>query len=324
MILADKIIELRKKCGYSQEELANLVNVSRQAISKWETAQSVPDLDKIIALSKIFSVSTDYLLKDDLEEATKIETDFEKTDLKKVSLSMANEYLTNKFHTSKWIALGSSLCIVSPITLIILTVLAEMSKISEVLAISIGLSVLVILVSIAISLFIISGSKVKEFEFLNTEEFETEYGVTGFVKSKKQDLKDTYYRFTIFGIIICVLSSIPLFISLAFESNLNIVIGTCSTIFIVAIGVFLIVNVGCKMGAIQRLLQEGDYDKKRKKNISLYSAVSGPYWLITTAIYLGWGFITENWDKNWIVWVVAPVLYCALYSVMGLFTKNKK
>ena len=64
MILADKIIKLRKKMGWSQEELAERMNVSRQAVSKWEGAQSTPDLDRILQLSSLFGVSTDYLLKD--------------------------------------------------------------------------------------------------------------------------------------------------------------------------------------------------------------------------------------------------------------------
>ena len=68
MIFADKLIALRKKAGWSQEELAQQLNVSRQSVSKWEGAQSVPDLDKIVQLSRIFGVSTDYLLKDELEE----------------------------------------------------------------------------------------------------------------------------------------------------------------------------------------------------------------------------------------------------------------
>lgn len=66
MIFADKLIALRKKEGWSQEELAQQLNVSRQSVSKWEGAQSVPDLDKIVQLSRIFGVSTDYLLKDEL------------------------------------------------------------------------------------------------------------------------------------------------------------------------------------------------------------------------------------------------------------------
>ena len=61
MILADKITDLRKKNGWSQEELANRLGVSRQAVSKWESAGAIPDLDKIIKMSDLFSVSTDYL-----------------------------------------------------------------------------------------------------------------------------------------------------------------------------------------------------------------------------------------------------------------------
>ena len=67
MILADKIIDLRKKAGMSQEELAEKLGVSRQSISKWEGAQSTPDLNRILQLSEIFNVSTDYLLKDTVE-----------------------------------------------------------------------------------------------------------------------------------------------------------------------------------------------------------------------------------------------------------------
>ena len=68
MILADKIIDLRKKNGWSQEELAEKMEVSRQSISKWEGAQSVPDMGRIVRLSEVFGVSTDYLLKDELEK----------------------------------------------------------------------------------------------------------------------------------------------------------------------------------------------------------------------------------------------------------------
>lgn len=63
MNIAERIQKLRKEKGLSQEELADVVNVSRQAVSKWESEQSLPDVDKIIALSEYFGVSTDYMLK---------------------------------------------------------------------------------------------------------------------------------------------------------------------------------------------------------------------------------------------------------------------
>ena len=101
MILADKIIELRKKSGWSQEELADRLGVSRQSISKWEGAQSIPDLNRIIAMSQLFGVSTDYLLKDDASETAGEERlpqvfDESAEPLRPVSLEEANGFLRKK------------------------------------------------------------------------------------------------------------------------------------------------------------------------------------------------------------------------------------
>ena len=63
MNMADRIQYLRKSKGISQEELADKVGVSRQAVSKWESEQSTPDLEKIIIMSDFFGVTTDYILK---------------------------------------------------------------------------------------------------------------------------------------------------------------------------------------------------------------------------------------------------------------------
>ena len=124
MILADKIIELRKKNGWSQEELAEKVGVSRQSVSKWEGALSVPDLDKILLMSQIFGVSTDYLLKDEFGEPEYTETKnapaAEETPLRRVSMEEAASFLEAKKQTAPKIALAVFLCIVSPIVLILM------------------------------------------------------------------------------------------------------------------------------------------------------------------------------------------------------------
>ena len=75
MTFSDKLIALRRKAGWSQEELAERLNVSRQSVSKWESAQSMPDIDKIVQLSSLFSVTTDYLLKDEQAEPEYTEDD---------------------------------------------------------------------------------------------------------------------------------------------------------------------------------------------------------------------------------------------------------
>lgn len=63
MILSEKIIMLRKKYGWSQEELAERLDISRQSVSKWESGASIPDLERIVSMSQLFGVTTDYLLK---------------------------------------------------------------------------------------------------------------------------------------------------------------------------------------------------------------------------------------------------------------------
>lgn len=89
MNLADKILELRKKKGLSQEELAEVLNVSRQTISRWEVGTALPDAINLVQLSKVFEVSTDYLLNEEynndndlpsVKENVKLERD--KSDLK--------------------------------------------------------------------------------------------------------------------------------------------------------------------------------------------------------------------------------------------------
>ena len=68
MTLGEKIYKLRTEKGFSQEALGEKLGVSRQSVSKWETDQSVPELDKIVAISDLFVVSTDYLLKEEAED----------------------------------------------------------------------------------------------------------------------------------------------------------------------------------------------------------------------------------------------------------------
>ena len=71
-MLSEKLYKLRKNSGLSQEQLAEQLNVSRQAISKWESGIATPESEKLITISKYFGVSVDYLLKDDEEDKAKV------------------------------------------------------------------------------------------------------------------------------------------------------------------------------------------------------------------------------------------------------------
>ena len=94
-MIADKIIVLRKRCGWTQEELAEKVGVSRQSVSKWESAQTVPDLERILLLSQLFGVSTDFLLKDEIEAEEPLKSDEEPSTVRRVSMEEASAFLLN-------------------------------------------------------------------------------------------------------------------------------------------------------------------------------------------------------------------------------------
>ena len=129
MILSEKITEERKKNGWSQEELAEKLSVSRQAVSKWESAQSTPDLQKIIRMAELFQVSTDYLLRDEIEaESNQGSTEYgsaEERSVHMVSMEEANEILNWKRKLAPRMAGAVALCILSPVLLIFLLGLAD-------------------------------------------------------------------------------------------------------------------------------------------------------------------------------------------------------
>lgn len=330
MIFADKLIRLRKKSGWSQEELAEQMGVSRQSISKWEGAQSIPDLEKIIKLAKLFSVSTDYLLLDELgDEQTEAPAlpGEERPALRRVSMEEANAFLEIKAETAVWIAFGVFLCILSPICLLLLAGLSEMpgSGISGGLAAAIGLTVLLVMVAAAVAIFVYSGGKTSAFEYLDSQIFETEYGVSGMVKERREQYRERYMRNNIIGVCLCILAAIPLFSSAALEAdNPLLPVGLlCATLVTVAFGVKLLVRSGTVWGGFERLLEEGEYTREEKKKQPLISKISQVYWTLALAGYLAYSFITNGWDRSWIVWPVAAVLFPAVTALILLFAKKK-
>ena len=330
MILADKIIELRKKEGWSQEELAEKLSVTRQSVSKWEGAQSIPDLDKVVQMSRLFGVTTDYLLKDELEESQPAECDAAPP-LRRVTMAEASDYLALRRAAAPKMALATMLCVFSPIALIGLGGLSELSvsafRITEGAAGGIGLCVLIVLVAIAVALFISCGNKAKEYEFLEKEPFETEYGVTGMVKERQKAFKPAYDRMNLIGTMLCILSVLPLFAAAFSGRDFLAVMAVCVLLALVGIGTYFFVYGGTVNGAMEKLLEEGDYtrDEKSRKNIT--GPVSVIYWLVVTAIFMLYTFGPNGNGQprySWIIWAVAGVLYGAVMAVIRLIKQRNK
>lgn len=326
MILADKIIEQRKKCGLSQEELAEKLNVSRQAVSKWESAQSTPDLGRILELGRLFGVSTDYLLKDELELTEYVETKDDVPAARWVSMLEAGDFLEVKERTAGRIAVATFMCIISPVCLIMLGGASEagMLNISENAAGAIGLVVLFLIAAAAVAMFMSSGMKTEPYAYLETEAFESEYGVTGMVKERQKEYRSTYTQYNVLGTCICILSVIPLFIA-AFATENEFVLAAAISVMlvVVGIGVIFFITAGIRWESMQKLLQEGDYTRAGKKNSQVMGAVGTAYWLIIVASYLAYSFYTKNWHSSWIIWPVAGVFYGAVLAVYRAVANKK-
>lgn len=329
MILADKIISLRKKAGWSQEELAQQLGVTRQSVSKWEGAQSVPDMDKILQMSRLFGVSTDFLLKDEIEAEEKIGVG-EDSQLKRVTMKEAAEYIELRKAAAPKMAFATSLCVISPVALIFLAGLSELKNLvlSENLAAGIGLCILFLLVAVAVAIFLSCSSKSKEYRFLEEEPFETEYGVSGMVNEKKKDYSATYSRLVTVGTVACILSVLPMFLSIGFNaSDIFCVVGVCLLLVIAAVGVYLFVLGGVRQSSFNKLLEEEDYTRDKKSASKIKSAVTVCYWLIVTAIFLvftyGPGGSAQP-KSGWIIWAVAGVVYGGIAVLMNSIIKEKK
>lgn len=325
MILADKIIRLRKKNGWSQEELAERMNVSRQAVSKWEAAQTTPDLEKILMLSKLFGVSTDYLLKDELEQEEFTGDTLEPV-TRRLTMEEANTYLAHREWAAGRIALATLLCILSPICLFLLGAMSEVSDsgINENFLGFCGLTILLVLVAIAVAIYIYVGFKNSPYEFLDKEHFELAYGVSGMVREKQKAFKDTYMKGNIIGTCLCILAPIVLLLGI-FTINTLISAGfLCAMLLIIGIAVGIFVKVGVQWASMERLLQEGEFAPKSKNESKLAGTITTVYWLLATAVYLVWSFASSKWGITWILWPIAGILHAAVMAIVSLFEEKEE
>lgn len=368
-MITEKIVELRKERGWSQEQLAEQLGISRQSVSKWESGMAVPDLDRIIKMSDLFGVSVDYLVKDDTQsyansgaggmgagnempekEQFYAETNdvsgrrqfYAETDDvsggRVVSAQEAESYMDLVEQTSKKIAAGVTLCILSPVLLIFLCGLADNSYlgVTEGLATGAGVSVLLCIVTAAVSLFILNGLKLQKYEYLEKEKVVIDELTKAAVEKRKNGYEPRFQKGIAVGVIICIISVIPLVGSACLlpvgdtniENSSNGLLVICSVallLIMVSVGANILVRVSTVWGSYQKLLQEGDYTETMKADNEKIEAWAGIYWCIVTAIYLAISFTGAlNWGRSWIIWPVAGVIFGAICGIIRIVSAGKK
>ena len=158
-------------------------------------------------------MSTDYLLKDEIEkENTDISCDTD-CELHRVTMEEANAYMDEKKKAAPMLANATTLCILSLVPLFLV------STLNDGLAIGIACTALIVTVALAVFIFVKTGIKLSPLQYLEQEPFETEYGVTGLVKEKNQCYQEHYSFSLACGVVLCILSVIPLIIAGCMEAS---------------------------------------------------------------------------------------------------------
>lgn len=318
MVLASRIADLRKQKGWSQEELAERMDVSRQSVSKWESGASTPDLSRVLQLAELFQVSTDFLLKEEgISEADFAEQEI--PEVKIVSAEEAGRFLGEVAIFGKKIAKGVALCILSPVLLILFAGFSEGKNplMSENAAAAVGTGILILMVALAVGIFIRNGMRMQEFEYFKEGYFKLEEDAAVLAREAAGEFQPKYSGWLTSGVILCIVAVVPLIVSgaVGFSDRVYIVM-TALLLVLVACGVYRIVAVGTVKGFLDQMQKQGEYAPELQRNRKRLEKIGGIYWPIVVAIYLVWSFLSGDWQITWVIWPVAGLVCAALNAAL--------
>lgn len=317
MILSDKIILLRKKNNLTQEELAEKLGVSRQSVSKWEMGNSIPDINKIIQLSDVFGVKTDYLLKDEIDDIEYSDDTVEELEAKKtISVEDANDFMSAYEEYSNNVAESISLFIISPVAVLVSQIIALTTNFkSEDFFVIGGIVVLFLIIAFGVYKLIVKANLIEKYDFISKESFNLSYGVKGLVEKKKEEREQTIIMY-----ILCVIPVILVSIS---ESEVLQLSSVILLLIIVSAATNILIKKLSVISSYNMLLQVEDYTMKNKKLREKMSGYVTAYWLIITAVYLAVSLYTNRWEITWVIFAAGAVLFAAFYFILKSHFNNK-
>jgi DNA-binding helix-turn-helix protein len=317
----EKLQELRKEKGMSQEALAYELGVSRQAVSKWETAQGYPEMDKLIQIGKLFHVSMDYLLNNE-NVVQNTESENEGNASYVYTMEMIESTLRWKKRFAFFIAFGVAF-IVGALSFPILMRNSDM-----------GGAVFLLAVAISAAIFIASG--------LMDHHLCEHLDERIYVKQSDIDqLHEQYRRFRMkftlmitLGVFLCIIGLCVVVLMDALYTQYSDKNGVWFVLF-VAVALLLIIPAGIIDSSYQRFVYFDKHNKnKEKEQKKIKEAEEGKtakydfLWGITmplTAFFFIWqGLEYDNWKIMWIVFPVMAIITTGFINILNLLDKNKQ
>ena len=290
MSFGEKLQQLRKEKGLSQEDLAHQLNVSRQAVSKWESQNGYPEIEKMILISDLFQVSLDYLMKEDYEE-------HENETISSFRL-MTQQNIKDYLHFKKSFALGISCSVLLMIIGLFIAVLCADTSYQ-----SIGVFGFLIMVGIGV-FFIIMTTLLKESKFkIEREEIKIAFNDLQNLQEQYQHFHK-YFTLAIAGGVLLIIVSLAC-IALLHEtySQYENILGA-QFLLCIGIAVFLFIYFGIRKDAYQFLIHNKAYIKAKKKEQQIENiyAFTMP---LAAILYMIMGFTQNWWHPGWVIFPLA-------------------
>lgn len=287
-----KLKKLRAQKGWSQEEFAEKLQVSRQAVSKWENGQGFPETEKLVKMSRLFQVSIDYLLKDEDQpfgEQGTIDEGYY------ASQEVVEAYLLNKKQGAKKIAAGVAILIAS-----ILLPMYFQEAFSYVL--------FMMVVAVGVAILAWQGFSVKAYEELETQPLVFDDSFIQDFRQKSLANRKRYGILIVTGIVIIILSfGIPFLTNDTGHADRDPLLALMPLTW--AFAVYLFIIAGSAMEGERLVANNEEYVKEYEKDeeLSKHGWIHAVVWPLATVVFLAIGFIWNAWHPGWLVFLVASV-----------------
>ena len=292
----EKLRKIRKENGMSQEELASQLSVSRQAVSKWESGQGYPEMDKLLLISELFHVSLDYLLKGNTGEAP---TDADTENSFYASRESVEGYLLAKRRGSLWIGAGVAILILG----IIFPIMMQ-DILGSVLLMCFAAAGVGILVS---RLFV-----PKRYEELESRPLVFDPAFLREFRSEYFQQRKRYGVLIVAGVVLCILSFLVGMLSDTISSEHSL---TCLMPVFWAVAVYLFIVAGSALNAMNLILNNEAHIKEMNCE-EQHSWLWGVVMPLATLIFLVIGFVWGAWHPAWIVFPFASLLCIAISKIL--------
>lgn len=289
MKFGEKLQKLRKEKGISQEELAHQLNVSRQAVSKWENESGYPEMEKLLMIGNIFQVSMDYLLK---EEPTALSNEDEQEYY--ASREVVRGYLNRDKKDTMRLGIGVMFFVLSGLPVLLFPKQEDLMSVFTMVMIVIGIIIMIML-----------GMAEEPYAQIEKEPLFFDHDFLKELKKEYAMQKKKYIFLICMGIVMIFAACI---LALIVDDVLHMDDELFSPIYMLCIGmsIYMFIYASCRMHAYEILVDNAKHIQNKNKRDWLYGITIG----IGVVIYIGLGMLYGGiaWNSGWVIPVILGML----------------